>query len=318
MTAKNSIRQNAYALVSRHIGGDRVRVQRMISAQFGGYRGLPRHAGDYFFSKNGKMIRASLALLLAKECGAINQRVCRFAAAVELIHAASLIHDDIIDGEALRRGRATLNKKWNNKVALLFGDLVFVKAFGLFNSLEHQKINKKLLAAVDEMCVAQLVESERRFDLSMTPDAYLGIAGGKTAALFELCGFGALALSDADAAAGASVGRSIGMAFQLLDDADDIGANDLTEGYFTYPLLHTLRHCGAADKRALRKRLRPGITADERDEVKNIIVRTGGLTAGNERAAGYLDKAQSELKRAGLASTALFSLIDELRARSGV
>jgi geranylgeranyl pyrophosphate synthase len=209
-------------------------------------QGLQRVIGHVFAAK-GKLLRPALVLLsagLARPCGPdrggpaqpggearLQPALVRLATAVELLHSASLVHDDIIDGEPLRRGQATLNRRFGDHTAVLVGDLLYARCFALLNSLElprwerQREIFALFFRTTQAMCLGeireqQILESGSRVDF----EEYLSILRNKTAELMSACCRGAAIACGAPApraAALAEFGLSFGLAFQLLDDAAD-------------------------------------------------------------------------------------------------
>ncbi len=188
----------------------------------------------HVFAAKGKLLRPALVLLsagLARPGGRLEPALVRLATAVELLHSASLVHDDIIDGEPLRRGQATLNRRFGDHTAVLVGDLLYARCFALLNSLElsrwerQREIFALFFRTTQAMCLGeireqQVLESGTRVDF----EEYLSILRKKTAELMSACCRGAAIACDAPAPLVASLGEfglSFGLAFQLLDDAAD-------------------------------------------------------------------------------------------------
>ncbi len=212
---------------------------------------LIKVAGRYLLSGGGKRIRASLALLAARLGPSYAlKRVLHAAASVELIHAASLVHDDLIDDADQRRGRTTVHTKWNGNVALMVGDYLFAMAAGEMSLAPDPRVIRIFADGVQRICEAELSPV---VDLQPTDTAlvqYYAKIGGKTAALFEaaaragmICGGG----NDADVEALGMFGYELGLAFQIVDDVLDFtsdtvtlgkpAGHDLQEGTITLPLI---------------------------------------------------------------------------------
>ncbi|MEK6795428.1 MAG: polyprenyl synthetase family protein [Spirochaetota bacterium] len=309
-----------YQLIRREIGRELSLVRRRMRAMCSGERGVTSRLSSHFFSHDGKMIRASLILLLARVSGGIDRTIIDFAAGVELIHAASLIHDDIIDNERVRRGMATLNDGFGNTQAVLFGDLVFVRAFELFHAIDCRPLSKKVLAVIGAMCEAQIQEDVLRGNDKVSRDQYLSVIGGKTAALFEICGYGVDVLKGLNRPAVRRFGYDLGMAFQLLDDANDLpSGEDIAEGFFTYPFIHAVRRAPLRDRRMMKAlaATKPFGTK-EAHALTRCIEDAGGIEANNRLAYDYLSKALRAVRTVTAASKGLTALIDDLIARSGM
>lgn len=220
---------------------------------------IPELAG-YVIAAGGKRLRPALTLLSARLCGYDGERHIALAAAVEFIHTATLLHDDVVDESTLRRGNATANDVWDNKSSVLVGDFLLSRAFQLMvadGSLRVLQILSDASAVIAEGEVLQLMAAH---DPSTTEDRYFDIIRAKTATLFAAaCEVGAVVSGKEEmAAALADYGQKLGIAFQLVDDALDyvaepeaLGKNlgdDFREGKITYPVLMAYRH-GSADER---------------------------------------------------------------------
>jgi len=181
----------------------------------------------------GKRVRPMLTLISGRMCGYAGERHVNLAACVEFIHTATLLHDDVVDGSDLRRGRQTANAVWGNKAPVLVGDFLFSRAFQLIvadGELEVLRILSNASAVIAEGEVMQLLTAN---DSTTTESAYFAMIEAKTAKLFEAAAeIGAVVAgrSAEDAAALATYGRDLGIAFQLIDDALDYGAEDAAFG----------------------------------------------------------------------------------------
>lgn len=312
--------RSKYEIIHKEIGRDLQLVKRRMRAMCRGERAITSRIASHFFAHDGKMIRSSLVLLLARVSGGITRSIIDFAAGVELIHSASLIHDDIIDNERVRRGMATLNDGFGNTQAVLFGDLVFVRAFELFHGIDNKLLSKKVLTAIGAMCEAQIQEDALRGNVNASRDQFLSIIGGKTAALFELCGFGADVLTGNNRPMIRRFGYDLGMAFQLLDDANDLpSGEDIAEGFFTYPFIYALRKAPLRERRFMKRlaATKPFGTK-EAHALTRSIEDAGGIAANNELAYDYLSKALRAVRPVAASSKGLNALIDDLMVRSGI
>lgn len=212
---------------------------------------LLQKINQHVFQALGKQLRPMLVLLAAGACGGITPRSLRGAVLVQLLHQASLAHDDVVDEATHRRNRPTINTVWNNKVAVLFGDYLLAKILHLAIQHEDHDLLALITTTIQAMSEGELLQLAQVHTLGTTKAVYLDIIHKKTAHLFGIC----LALGAMTAGAPAiqvaslrQVGEQLGMAFQLKDDWLDYGTEDmgkplgmdLKEGKLTLPLIHAL------------------------------------------------------------------------------
>ncbi len=211
--------------------------------------------GGHLLRAGGKRLRPALFILCAKGGRPDPAGLVPVAAAIELIHMATLVHDDVIDNAATRRGMATANARWDNHVAVLAGDFLFAKAFALIAAHGAAGALKILTATICAICEGEISQAKDIFNPDQTEGDYLARIDNKTANFIAAsCELGALAagMPDADVRALRQYGYAIGMAFQITDDVLDITAsseqvgkpvgNDLRQGVLTLPVLYALRH----------------------------------------------------------------------------
>lgn len=195
--------------------------------------GSLREIAEYFFKSPGKRLRPVLVLLSAgtanpKLLHSTNDLLIQLAVGVELIHSASLIHDDIIDGDLLRRGKETLNKVYGRKIAVLAGDVLYARAFSIFSNALPKKFEKDIINLTEEMCAAEIDQAKKTF---FDREMYLNIIKGKTASFMELCcGLGAelIGASEKEIDSLKKYGLNLGMAYQIIDDYIDGGIDALS------------------------------------------------------------------------------------------
>lgn len=209
---------------------------------------------DHIIDNSGKRLRPILLFLSASFRPVNDYLLSKAAVAVELIHTASLIHDDIIDQSFKRRGRVTLNTGWGNSSAVLAGDFLFARAFELLALCGDFELNKILTRAVSTMCEGEIEQFNCSNNFQLTEDQYLRNIYRKTAALMEACcssGARLSKLEDHELQRLEAYGRNIGLAFQIIDDVLDITGdpsvigkplgNDLREGIITLPVIYILQ-----------------------------------------------------------------------------
>ena len=266
-------------------------------------------AGKYISQGGGKRVRPALLLLSARLLGHDGQEEVTYAAVVELIHTATLIHDDVIDHASLRRGQTTLNGLWGNNLTVLLGDWIYTKAMQM--ALAHGKVEiiQRLCAATLKMTEGELMAFERLGALDLTRDEYFDIIDRKTAHLFAAsCSIPAL-IAPQRPEAGAVLGRfgrALGVCFQLVDDLLDFTAreselgkpvlSDLKEGKLTLPLILLLPRVAANRRRWVEMVLED--RSFERvapQQILDLVQEEGTLQEVSEMAERYAGLAKQEL-----------------------
>lgn len=244
---------------------------------------------QYVLRQKGKQIRPILVLLSARMCGGITETSYRAAALVELMHSATLVHDDVVDDADMRRGVFSINALWKNKVAVLFGD--FLLSRGLLLALEYKDyaLLHELSDAVKRMSEGELLQIEKSRHLDIDEETYFRIISDKTASLIAACTTcGARSATDDDAAISRmrQMGEKLGLAFQIRDDLFDYGAGDigkpigidLQEKKMTLPLIHSLRESSSQERRRIMRivRKKKKSRTDIR-EVSQFVHQGGGI-----------------------------------------
>lgn len=268
---------------------------------------------DHMIGNRGKRLRPILLFL----CGSFNPDavddyvLLRAAAAVELIHSASLIHDDIIDGAEERRGKPALNVLWGNRPAVLAGDFLFARSFELVASCGNFELIKVLTRTVSIMCEGEIEQGGHVFNLHLTEQQYLHNIYRKTAALMEACcsaGASLAGLADDAVLLFKAYGRHLGLAFQITDDVLDITGkssligkpvrSDLREGIITLPLIYLLEDpvWGSHLREVIEKRDFSSIALSFLDYPDCI---NGPVRRALARAAAYIDEAKACLSGLG-------------------
>jgi len=275
--------------------------------------------GEYLREGGGKRIRPALLLLAAKLFNYRGTGAVRLGAVVEIIHTATLVHDDIIDEAQTRRGRPAANTRWGNSKCVLAGDWLYMQSFKIAVQERNFRVLDTLIELTQQMVEGELLQMEKLGKL-ITLEEHFDLIFRKTACLFSVCmRLGAIlggASPEQEEAAG-SYGRNLGMAFQIVDDVLDLTASesvlgkpvasDLREGKVTMAVIHALERCTAQEREkiatVLRDRAFNGVT---HADILAILNRYGALEAANARAAQYAEAARkaictfpdSEIKRA--------------------
>ena len=229
----------------------------------------------YAIESHGKRLRPALALLAGGATGEIGAGHLDLAVVVELIHAATLVHDDILDGADKRRGQPTANAKWGNAISVLLGDCLFAHALKLSTSFQNGEVGRRIAHAASEVCSGEIIQTQRRFDLKLSVPDYYKIIEMKTAALFAVsCELGAFINGAAPEVIGALrvFGLRLGTAYQIYDDCMDLAGDeslagktlgsDLRKGKLTLPMLHLLQTSDEAERHRLSEIILSGSDAD--------------------------------------------------------
>ena len=264
---------------------------------------------EYSFRLGGKRLRPALLLLTAKALGNVDRRCVLCAAALELIHTGSLVHDDVLDGARFRRSLETINAKWDTHRAVLIGDLLITRALELVCECDDSFVFRKIAESSGATVEGELFQTEAIGDLALGVDDYFKIVGGKTASLLECATSVGARLAGADGRdtdAFSFFGRSLGVAFQIVDDALDLVGDedatgktlgsDLANQKATLPLIYYFQRADAKDAEALRERVARGVATSERAEIAQILRASGAVDAALEHARRMVDDAIDVLK----------------------
>ncbi len=274
------------------------RMREILRAQVEESSAAVRDMTDHVGRFQGKQLRGALVLLSGEATGNTTDEHASVAAIVELIHLATLVHDDILDGASVRRRVASVNERWDNQVAVLLGDFLYARAFALSTELSSRLASRLLSDTTRRICVGEIDQSASRYDFEMSQARYEALAGAKTASLYAAaCELGAR-YPGGHREAGAQMGAfgwELGLAFQIVDDCLDlIGSEeelgksvgtDVEDGKVMLPVLYAYA-AGDADTRGRIRDVytRPGLTGRAR-----LLREACALGAGVERA---LDRAR--------------------------
>jgi octaprenyl-diphosphate synthase len=262
---------------------------------------------DHLKHYRGKRLRPALLLLAARALGRVTPQHQVLAAAVEMIHTATLVHDDVLDEAELRRHLPTVNASWGNTVSILLGDMLFTHAFHLTSTVDGRAC-QIIGEATNRVCAGELRQACERGNLNLNEPSYFAIIEGKTAALTECCGrLGALYAGAGDeiAARLAAFGRNLGLAFQIADDLLDLVGNeetvgktlgtDLEQQKLTLPVIHCLSRLPDGEADALRALIRAG-KDDAGRRILTALDRTQSLSYARRRAEDFAKSARQELE----------------------
>ncbi len=262
---------------------------------------------QYIIHRKGKQVRPMFVFLTAGTLGIIGEPTHRGAALIELVHTASLVHDDVVDESNYRRGFFSINALWKNKIAVLVGDYLLSK--GLDLSIRHQDFNLMGIVnnAVKEMSEGELLQIEKARKLDITEDIYFEVIRQKTASLIASCcavGAASVDCTEDIVKKAKLMGEKIGMAFQIKDDLFDYGnaeigkptGIDIKEKKMTLPLIHALNQASWSDKRHIIK-----LVKNESDNPKKVaevigfVKKSGGIAYTTEVMKRFVDEANEIL-----------------------
>lgn len=257
----------------------------------------------FIVNRKGKQLRPMFVLLSAKLCGGINESTYRAASLVELLHTATLVHDDVVDESLERRGFFSTYALWKTKISVLVGDYLLAK--GLLLSLDHNdfRILQLLSEAVRLMSEGELLQIEKSRSLNLDEEVYFEIIKNKTASLLaSACAAGAFSASHDETTAEKLrlFGEKTGMAFQIKDDLFDYGTedigkptgNDIKEKKITLPLIYTLNNVDRSTKRELIYIIKnQNKNPDKVNHVISVVKKTGGIGYAQNKMNAYRDEA---------------------------
>ena len=282
-------------------------VNQLIIEQLHSNVDMVENVGHYIIDAGGKRLRPLLVLLSAAALRRSDESHISFAAIIEFIHTATLLHDDVVDISALRRGRPTANAEFGNAPSVLVGDFLYTRAFQLMVKLGDMDILTHMAETTNIIAEGEVLQLTRIGDASTNEAQYLDVITRKTAILFGAACYGAATLAGEEEPTRQTMrefGLNLGIAFQMIDDVLDydgdpasMGKNvgdDLTEGKVTLPLIHTLL-TGTEDEQALIRRAISEKSADEIEQVTHAVQRCGALDYTRNRARAYHDLALEKL-----------------------
>lgn len=250
---------------------------------------LISNVSEYIVTSGGKRLRPLIVLLAARALGYTGSHHVHSAAIIEFIHTATLLHDDVVDSSARRRGRDTANTVFGNQASVLVGDFLYSRAFQMMVDMDSMRIMRILADATNTIAAGEVLQLMNVHDADVTEAAYRQVIYRKTACLFEAGAQIAAVLADrdpADEAAMITFGKNLGSAFQLIDDVLDYDASptelgknlgdDLAEGKTTLPLIYAMEKGSETERKLIRAAIKSdGIS--RLDEIQTIVESTGAL-----------------------------------------
>ncbi|MGR8919509.1 MAG: octaprenyl diphosphate synthase [Gammaproteobacteria bacterium] len=289
------------------VAADMAAVDKLIRARLYSEVVLINQLSHYIIGGGGKRLRPLLTLLGARAAGYEGTRHVDVAVIIELVHTATLLHDDVVDASKLRRGRETANLVWGNEASVLVGDFLYSRSFQMMVDLENIRVLEILADATNTIAEGEVMQLANCHDPDTTEDRYLTTIHNKTAKLFEAAATLGAVIAGREGAfenAMGAYGRHLGAAFQLVDDAldyhasaEDMGKNvgdDLAEGKPTLPLLYAMWHGTDAEAAIIRRAIENG-GLEQLPAILGAIESTGAITYTLARAQAEADKALAAL-----------------------
>ena len=312
------------------VGDALARVEALLEEVLSATEGLGAVTGLHLLRAGGKRVRPMVTLLSARVFGSRDEDVIPIAAAAEMIHMATLVHDDVIDHAPTRRGRPTVNAVWGNYPAVLTGDFMLARAMSLIVDQGNVRVLKVMSDMIFEMCEGEIAQHQAKGRLDQTQEEYFRRIGKKTARFFQACCESGAILAGAGPAhveAMGSFGYHLGMAFQVVDDLLDVvgdasrmgkpAGSDLAEGLLTLPVLYLL------EQPSYRERLVPLLAKVPPDEsaiqqVLRLVRDNGAVGYAQGVARRFAEQALEALARVpdGEATRLLRAMTMELAGRT--
>ncbi len=262
---------------------------------------------SYAIGGQGKRLRPMVALLSGGATGTLNSAHVDLAVILELIHIATLVHDDIMDDAERRRGQPTVNARWGNSLSVLLGDCLFAQALNLSTYFEDAKVSRAIAQAARDVCTGEIIQTQRRFDLHLGVQDYRRIVELKTGSLFSAAAELSAVINEQEPAvvrALQSYGMKIGAAYQIYDDCLDIAGNesvigktlgtDLRKGKLTLPVLMLLKAAPAVEREQYSQMIVNG-KVDELTDILRAEIGTASLTESLKAGRELIREAQTEL-----------------------
>jgi octaprenyl-diphosphate synthase len=278
-------------------------LARVLTSRYEAVSEVVAHVRHY----RGKRLRPVLLLLSARACGRVTPAHHTLGAVVEMIHTATLVHDDVLDGAGVRRHVPTVNARWGNHTSVLMGDYLFTHAFHLASTLDDVRACRLIGAATNRVCEGEMCQGLQRGDLDLGEDDYFDVIDGKTAELIACCCHLGALFSGASPEVVSSLtrfGRCVGLAFQIADDVLDLVGDehatgkslgtDLEQQKMTLPLIRLL----AEAPQALAERVRHVLCSpvgNKRELLKPLLAQSDGVEYARRRAEELAARARKEL-----------------------
>ena len=264
---------------------------------------------NYLVRKKGKRLRPRLSLLSAKICGDINLKTYKVASLLEILHVATLVHDDVVDDSDLRRGWPSVGRLWKNKLSILVGDYLFSKALTNMADIDSMESVKILANLASRLSQGEILQIEKALSKNINEEVYFKMISDKTASLFSAsCKLGAITATEdpKKIKALSQFGEFLGQAFQIKDDLFDIVGNigntgkpsgyDLKKNMLTLPLIHIIDSKSTLEKKIFKLNLKMLLRKNKFNNIKEVIINEGGIEYAESKLLEVSRKARQELE----------------------
>ena len=290
---KNLIAKAGVKAAMNPIADDMKRVDAMIHTSLGSGIHRVAQVADYITSSGGKRMRPALVLLISKALGYKGDQDVFLGAVIEILHTATLMHDDVVDDSPMRRGRPTANEKWDNPTAVLVGDFLYTRAFQMMVSTGNLRAMAEIAAAANRLSEGEVLQMDNAHDPSLSKERYYEVIERKTACLFKCAAQIACSIAnppEEQEKALCDYALRLGYAFQIVDDILDYAGDaattgknlgaDLEEGKVTLPLIYAMQRASDSDRALIEEAIRKG--HGDFDRISAIVRDTGALEAARE------------------------------------
>lgn len=264
----------------------------------------------------GKKLRPALVILSEKAASAGKSSSCKndelimLASAVELIHLASLIHDDVLDGATMRRSKPSINSELGDDISIIFGDYIYSKAFDLIGKCRNPDVFECISKAIHSMCEGELIQVYQRGNLDLSKESYITIVRKKTASLLAACCHAGSILGNHNQDVRETLkgfGLNFGIAFQIIDDCKDLiceqrkigkhPGQDMIAGDMTLPLLDLLEAVGKTERQEIKKIFKSKIDQRRLEKIREMFLGSNAFSMTKQTAFYYINQAKSQLDR---------------------
>jgi octaprenyl-diphosphate synthase len=311
---------------------DLIRIETALADNLDPYLDLVSDVAHHILFSGGKRLRPLLMILSARLCGYGGDQLYRFSTIFEYLHAATLLHDDLVDGARVRRGKTVAHTVWDNPTAVLTGDFLLARSLTIAADSGRPAVIRVIAEITESMSQGEIHQLMRKGALDLSEAEYMEVIRRKTAVLFQgACRISAI-LADAEPAretALADYGRHLGLAFQMADDLLDYTADsgalgktvgaDLREGKLTLPVIHALAGAGGADREKIAAIIAdPDFSTADFGALVELLRRCGGIDYTRRRAAEHIGRAKTALEAfdASPAREILLDIADYALARN--